>query len=564
MCRCRESASSSSPLPQVNQDGSPAPSAVPSREHTPITRPRRSSIMSMWTLIFLQRAIRAHVVRKRLDAFNVACGLIADGAPSSPLKKQVMTQQERVVTTMEKPKELRTQVDVSHLVFNTRAIKFFKSVSTEVHRALMAKLDCKLVLKDSTLTVQGEEGHTFYILFRGGVKVYVNDAERKWKNYCVGTMEEGDAFGELALLNADGRRTATVVVSEPSIMFTLNAEDYRRILRPTQESDLRFKVSFLENIFLFREWRAIERERLALCLYRRLYERNQVVIREGQATELFYLVARGQCRVLKWMSLSRDQEAMLTRSHAPAHWRTDAEGAQPLLADLAPIEFSSVQTYGYFGELPLLDLSLDRQHSTANQPKTLHSATVVTATPAIIFTLSKQDFLVHIAPRCGAVLRAYANEYYVDDARIGQIIRAQHEWARYKQHIVQDAVHGRPHLDEPRLSPTKARGKDTGMRKEKRKDKNKLGDGRTSLSIDTLRTLNHQVSKLALDDPPPKGRRSGKLASKSTPSLTIRQISSCSTKIEHDIHVKLPEIRPRGGQGKATSSPTSNTLPAVS
>lgn len=54
---------------------------------------------------------------------------------------------------------------------------------------------------------QGEETYEFYIIARGECEVYVKDEKRK--DYLQNTLDQGNHFGEVALLT-NNRRTATI------------------------------------------------------------------------------------------------------------------------------------------------------------------------------------------------------------------------------------------------------------------------------------------------------------------------------------------------------------------
>ena len=73
----------------------------------------------------------------------------------------------------------------------------------------------------------GEEGDYFYIIHKGEVDVYVNNAK-------VGSIGEGGSFGELALIYGTPR-AATITVKESAsgssvTTFRLDRESYRMLL----------------------------------------------------------------------------------------------------------------------------------------------------------------------------------------------------------------------------------------------------------------------------------------------------------------------------------------------
>jgi voltage-gated potassium channel len=67
---------------------------------------------------------------------------------------------------------------------------------------------------------EGATGHSFFVIAEGEVRVSVQGEE-------IGTLREGDFFGELSLLGAR-RRTATVTTTRPSRVLVLFGSDFDR------------------------------------------------------------------------------------------------------------------------------------------------------------------------------------------------------------------------------------------------------------------------------------------------------------------------------------------------
>jgi CRP-like cAMP-binding protein len=78
-----------------------------------------------------------------------------------------------------------------------------------------------------TVFSQGQKGDAFYIVYKGSVDILL----RRWLvlSKKIATLKEGDFLGEIALIS-DEPRTASVVCAEPTMMFTLIADDFKFVL----------------------------------------------------------------------------------------------------------------------------------------------------------------------------------------------------------------------------------------------------------------------------------------------------------------------------------------------
>lgn len=85
---------------------------------------------------------------------------------------------------------------------------------------------------------QGQGGEGFYVLISGQAEATRerSDGER----IVVNNFGPTDFFGELALLDEDGVRTATITVSEPTTCLVLTRWDYLAILR--QDADMAVEI----------------------------------------------------------------------------------------------------------------------------------------------------------------------------------------------------------------------------------------------------------------------------------------------------------------------------------
>jgi ATP-binding cassette subfamily B protein len=78
-----------------------------------------------------------------------------------------------------------------------------------------------------TIVAEGELGDRFYLIARGTVEVTQRDAAGT--EQVLNVLTDGEYFGELALLQ-HGPRTASVRARTPSVLLSLAAQHFERLL----------------------------------------------------------------------------------------------------------------------------------------------------------------------------------------------------------------------------------------------------------------------------------------------------------------------------------------------
>jgi cAMP-dependent protein kinase regulator len=104
-----------------------------------------------------------------------------------------------------------------------QSLPLFEGLTTAERRTLARMLDESSVPAGTTLVQQGDSGYEFMVIEQGTVDVLC-DGER------IDSMGPGDFFGELAVLQAGGRRNATIVASSDVRVLRLTAH-YTRVVR---------------------------------------------------------------------------------------------------------------------------------------------------------------------------------------------------------------------------------------------------------------------------------------------------------------------------------------------
>ena len=113
-----------------------------------------------------------------------------------------------------------------------RDVPLFSGLDQSYLREISDMFVTERVPAGRSVITEGDEGSRFYIIIRG--KVAVTTTDEGGNTYHVATLDDGDYFGEIALLE-DIPTTASVVTLVPSIFITLRREQLNRLVRQHPE-----------------------------------------------------------------------------------------------------------------------------------------------------------------------------------------------------------------------------------------------------------------------------------------------------------------------------------------
>ena len=122
----------------------------------------------------------------------------------------------------------------------TRRVPMFSDLSDAVHDAILKRVTKKSYGAGDTICKQGSSGDHMFFVKKGALNVIVDGVE-------VGSMGADAFFGEMALLSPDGKRTSTVVATEPTELFRLSRFDFNEIVaaQPTLVANLASEQHFV-------------------------------------------------------------------------------------------------------------------------------------------------------------------------------------------------------------------------------------------------------------------------------------------------------------------------------
>ncbi|KAJ8913862.1 hypothetical protein NQ315_003771 [Exocentrus adspersus] len=226
----------------------------------------RVQAAGMWQAL-LEEGVITHVNKEQ--PFKDKCFLYRfwqdeEGATSLPPLEDVATAEEQIYDSLgilihrgpdavlrmilRKSSHERTSDDLETIFEELLHIRALAHLSNSVKRELASVIVFEAYPKAGTVLFhQGDEGRSWYIIVRGSVDVVIHGKGT------VNTLQEGDDFGKLALIN-DAPRAATIVLRENNCHFLrVDKENFNRILRDVEANTVRLKehgrdVLILEKI----------------------------------------------------------------------------------------------------------------------------------------------------------------------------------------------------------------------------------------------------------------------------------------------------------------------------
>jgi CRP/FNR family cyclic AMP-dependent transcriptional regulator len=106
-------------------------------------------------------------------------------------------------------------------------VEIFNGLCDEELEVLAASSVTRQYPKNTVIINEGDHADSLYLIDQGRVKVYCSD--KNGKEFIMNTLEPGDYFGELALLD-DDRRSASVRTMEKCTFRIIYKEDFQRVV----------------------------------------------------------------------------------------------------------------------------------------------------------------------------------------------------------------------------------------------------------------------------------------------------------------------------------------------
>lgn len=166
-----------------------------------------------------------------------------------------------------------------------RNIQVFKNLSENELRILSQHFHRRSFKKGETIFEQGDLGVGFYLIFIGSVDIFVTDEyydeskethEEAQDQYVI-TLEKGEYFGELALLQNNSVRSASAMAIENTELLGLFKPDFEELVQsyPVVATKVLQSLSLIVTKRLFSLTNEVKRLKCKLAKYENQYTNTE-------------------------------------------------------------------------------------------------------------------------------------------------------------------------------------------------------------------------------------------------------------------------------------------------
>jgi len=222
---------------------------------------------------------------------------------------------------------------------------FLRGISSPETRKLILDAMFEVSVEpEQEIITQGDLGDHFYIIENGSFDVLVDGK-------LVVTLHDGQSFGELALMY-NQPRAATVKSKNEGILWAIEGQTFRKVIIDIAYKKRKLYENMLSGTPLFEKLSRSEICRIAEAVSPITYKSNDIIVKQGEIGDEFFIIANGQVQVSQTQEANRNEKII----------KTLGEG-------------------DYFGEKALINEDSKR------------TATVKALSEVLCLTLSRADFI---------------------------------------------------------------------------------------------------------------------------------------------------------------------------
>eukprot|EP00277_Geminigera_cryophila_P006922 CAMPEP_0179431986 /NCGR_PEP_ID=MMETSP0799-20121207/16737_1 /TAXON_ID=46947 /ORGANISM="Geminigera cryophila, Strain CCMP2564" /LENGTH=331 /DNA_ID=CAMNT_0021209187 /DNA_START=258 /DNA_END=1253 /DNA_ORIENTATION=- len=147
--------------------------------------------------------------------------------------------------------------------------------------------------KGDTVIRQGEEGNLFYVVEKGTLNVYIKPLNSISGHSKVKTYNEGDSFGELALMYNQPRAASVRVESGQCVLWAVERKTVQYIVQVTNNQRNTFIQESLQKVHLFKNLSQDNVSRLADSIQLSHFKKGDVIVQQGDDSQSLCVLVEG-------------------------------------------------------------------------------------------------------------------------------------------------------------------------------------------------------------------------------------------------------------------------------
>ncbi|KAJ3262744.1 hypothetical protein HDU77_000186 [Chytriomyces hyalinus] len=257
----------------------------------------------------------------------------------------------RVMAALVKHPDNRTEEDVAllHVLINT--LSSFSKYSDSTRLALSRVIMYSRFNSNRVIVKQNHVAQNFYYLMSGELEVTKTVDQR---NCFIGHLQSGMVFGDLALLDENSRRSATVTASKESELLWLTREDFEAVLKDEIVQEIQDREKYIGSHPFFKQLGIDAINNLAKTAQTFNAPPETPICAEGDILPFVYIYGDlSLCKVLQFckVKVSNRNSSFIMHPH-PLPEKVDTKNGVQIVSKL--IHFTRMKQDEFFGGAPAI------------------------------------------------------------------------------------------------------------------------------------------------------------------------------------------------------------------
>lgn len=189
------------------------------------------------------------------------------------------------------PIHAKPEESILHIIQLLNQSVLFSHLEDKEKRILALAMELREFGKGDMVIKEGDDGNDLFIIDEGELKCTKRDKKTGEDKFLL-NYHKGMAFGELALLY-NAPRAASIQALENVKLYSLDRETFNIIVKEAVMKKRQKFHDFLGKVELLDTLDTMEKDKLCDCLKVEKYQKDDFIIRQGEAGDIFYFVVEG-------------------------------------------------------------------------------------------------------------------------------------------------------------------------------------------------------------------------------------------------------------------------------